>query len=337
MGTIAPPSVGVIVGRFQVDTLHEGHLALLNTVSERHNGRVIVFIGCLASGVAPTKHDPLDFVTRAKMILEAFPAFTIAPINDKKTDELWSKELDKKISDHVSFAKVTLYGSRDSFAPHYKGRHQVKTLDLTVPSVINGSDRRTFLTNDVRASADFRAGVIYGMLNSFTRVIPTVDVAIAYQGPATATGPSGILLLMAKKPDEELFRFVGGHQELKGSIEDDAAAESSQEVHSYPRNLTYVGSALIDDWRYRDTPEGIKTVVFLGWVENMSHKADDDIEKSEWIEFEKLWENHIEPEHRGIFGHVTKYIRHHYIKTVNKNDGLGPRGESSPTNTIDGE
>lgn len=59
--------IGVIVGRFQVNELHPGHLELINDVTARHK-RMIVFLG--VAPVLVTRNNPLDFITRKEMLLQ---------------------------------------------------------------------------------------------------------------------------------------------------------------------------------------------------------------------------------------------------------------------------
>ena len=70
---MVPPvdaSVGVIIGRFQVDELHDGHLQLLKYVSE-HHPQVLILLGCRHSPA--TKTYPLDFRLRQQMIEQLAP------------------------------------------------------------------------------------------------------------------------------------------------------------------------------------------------------------------------------------------------------------------------
>lgn len=69
---MAKPSYGVIVGRFQVNALHDGHTDLFDQVSSRHN-RVIVFVGRDPAGIS-VEH-PLDFAVRERMIKATSPGF----------------------------------------------------------------------------------------------------------------------------------------------------------------------------------------------------------------------------------------------------------------------
>src|SRR5438270_10564891 len=121
------PSFGVIVGRFQVHELHEGHMELFRVVRGLHN-RVVVFLGVGRTG--PTKHNPLDYEVRKRTIQVKFPDITVLPIPDKRSDIVWSKELDLRIEDVVNFGSVTLYGSRNSFRESYSGKHPVVELEL---------------------------------------------------------------------------------------------------------------------------------------------------------------------------------------------------------------
>src|SRR5579859_5244904 len=94
--------VGVIVGRFQVHELHDAHKTLINEVLERHD-KVIVFLGL--SPLMNTQENPLDFQARKQMLLAEFPSLNILYIKDRNSDELWSKDLDAKISDLITPAQ----------------------------------------------------------------------------------------------------------------------------------------------------------------------------------------------------------------------------------------
>jgi len=60
--------VGVIIGRFQVAELHDGHHMIISSVLERHK-KVLIFLGSTPD-VLVTKQNPLDFLTRQQMIQE---------------------------------------------------------------------------------------------------------------------------------------------------------------------------------------------------------------------------------------------------------------------------
>ena len=110
-------SIGVIVARFQVAELTEGHKELLDFVLNKEHNQNVIFLG-----VAPTKatkNNPLDYDSRRRMIEEAYPGqFTILFQEDRATDQKWSEELDESISIIANGRDVVMYGSRDSFGAH---------------------------------------------------------------------------------------------------------------------------------------------------------------------------------------------------------------------------
>ena len=65
---------GVVVGRFQVDDLHEGHKTFIDVVRKAHP-RVIIFLG-----LSPAKcstNNPLDYDSRKKMINRHYPDINV--------------------------------------------------------------------------------------------------------------------------------------------------------------------------------------------------------------------------------------------------------------------
>src|ERR1700739_1359102 len=178
------PSYGVLVARCQVPELHEGHLWLFNEVKARHE-RVIIFLG--VKPIGSTYKNPLDFETRRGRVQAAFPTFTGLPLPDLPTDAAWSNVLDARIRELADYGDVTLYGSRDSFASHYSGAF--KPIELTMPHDLrnnNGTEIRATVTNQVRASADFRAGVIHAITNKRPVTLAAVDVVITQKSVEAA-------------------------------------------------------------------------------------------------------------------------------------------------------
>jgi bifunctional NMN adenylyltransferase/nudix hydrolase len=274
------PDIGIIVGRFQVHELHDGHMELFRIVNSLHN-RVVVFIGCTKAG--PSRYNPLDFETRKRMIQAAFPEITVLPLQDKRTDEQWSRELDNRIDDVVGGtpANVTLYGARDSFVPHYHGKHKVKELTVVVPKPTSGTEVRAALTNQVMSSADFRAGQIYAAGQRFANCIPTVDIAIL--------NTEGTHVCLGRRADDVKWRFIGGHAETGLlTYEQDACTEVMQETGLDLARLQYIGSTVIDGWRHRGTENRIKTLFFVGYSPTMAGRGADDIAETHWFPLDKL-------------------------------------------------
>lgn len=276
MYPIQKPTYGIIVGRFQVHQLHEGHMELFKMVHSLHQ-RVIVFLGVNPGGA--NVDSPLDFESRRRMIQSKFPEFFVAPLLDCSSDETWSENLDQYLATLTPYGKVTLYGGRESFVPHYTGKHAPVELKLSV-SHCSGTLIRNTLTNDIKDSADFRAGVIYAINNLYPRVITCVDVAILH------SFEDGVKVLLGRKIGESGWRFIGGHADPKSSsFEHDAKREAFEETNLDINSLTYLGSRTVDDWRWRKVPDKIKTLFFVGWSNFEQFKANDDINELKWFKF----------------------------------------------------
>jgi len=190
---------GVIVGRFQVHTLHQEQKKIIEYVGMNHN-RVIVFIG--VSRTPPTKRNPLDFMSRKAMIKQVLPEATVIPIQDNRSNKEWSETLDYNISMSLpANTKPLLYGGRHSFIPHYEGRFKTAEVVGDFHTHSGTASREEVSRNPPSFNSDFRAGVINSVYNRYSITYTTVDIC--------AHNNEGQILL-ARKPSEDKFRFVGG-------------------------------------------------------------------------------------------------------------------------------
>ncbi len=270
--------VGVIIARFQVAKLHEAHRDLIQTVIDNHP-KVVIFLGL--SPLKTTFNNPLDFQARKQMILEDFPdnkSLDILYIKDEPGDDvLWSKKLDGQIRDVIGpNHTAVLYGSRDSFIGCYHGGFD--TIELEPTTYISGTELRNLAYKNVRPNEDFRAGIIYATGNKYPQTLPTVDIAIFNEDETK--------LLLARKPNEPLYRFVGGFANPGDtSYEGSARREVAEETHLEVGPMIYVGSSFIDDARYRKEVDKIKTIFFKTKVIFGSPQADDDIAELRWFDW----------------------------------------------------
>ena len=269
---IRESEIGVIVGRFQTNRLHEGHMKLINHVLSNHK-KIIILLGI--SRVQNTKKNPLDFATRKAMIQQHFPNVLILPIKDNRSDAKWSQEVDNMVSTPWGERKSVIYGSRDSFIPHYSGKYPV--IELEASSDHNATNIRAEIARETLDTEDFRAGVIYSTHCQYPTAYPTVDVC--------AFNKSGEIL-MARKPNETAWRFVGGFVDVADkSLEAAAKREFYEETggNCNVDNFKYITSQKVDDWRYRKEDSGIMTTLFLCEYMNGMAKASDDIAEVKWV------------------------------------------------------
>lgn len=297
-------AVGILVGRFQIDKLHQAHIDLIQSVCNLHP-KVIIFLGL--SPVLGTKKNPLDFEARKQMILECFPDINVLYIPDIPGDnEAWSKKLDEQISHLCPVQKVILYGGRDSFVSKYCGRYPIKELESKI--IVSASEIRDRISKSVKKSQDFRTGVIWSAFNRYPTCFPTVDIALfKYNEKDTE-------ILLCRKPHEKLYRFIGGFAEPNSdSFEDDAKRELYEEAggpngHSISAsNFKYICSKKIDDLRYRDEVDQIKTLFFMATLDwGRAEPGDPEIAEVRWFRTTELREEHIVDTHKPLFQELVK-------------------------------
>ena len=294
--------VGVIVARFQVNKLHDQQRKMVDFVMSHHR-KVIIFLG--VARTAATKRNPMDFATRKAMVQKYYPSAVILPQQDNRSDAEWSKILDNKISEVFPNSKPLLYGSRNSFLPHYQGRYT--TTELTSDFVeISGTQLRDDVSREIIESSKFRAGVIHSVYAKYATTYPTVDVC-AYNQDGQ--------ILLARKPDEEQYRFIGGFVDASDvSLETAAYREFMEEVNQcHISGLKYILSQKVEDWRYTNEVDGIMTTLFLGRFGHGQAKASDDIAEVKWFGASEFTNpdfiiRNIMPEHREMMAKLIQKV-----------------------------
>jgi bifunctional NMN adenylyltransferase/nudix hydrolase len=297
--------VGVLIGRFQVPRLHKFHRELIETVCANHK-KVIIFLGIPV--VDNTIRNPLDFASRKAMIQEQFPHVTIIPLRDQRDNHVWSHLLDQKIAEPFGNRKSLLYGCRDSFIPFYYGRH--KTVELAGNNdKISGSRIRHDVSLEVVNSEDFRKGVIYANYGRYPVIMPCADVVVYNGGDDT--------ILLARKPNEKQYRFIGGHVDTTDkNYEQSAIRELHEEagVNLEVSDPKYICSGKIADWRHAKETSEIFSTLFI--VNRLWGRAEpnDDIEEVKWFKVDDVldYEDYsklIVPEHVEFFGNLVEYLK----------------------------
>lgn len=138
--------IAVIVGRFQVPYLTQGHIWLLQTAFSDYD-KVVVFIGdtkILPGGYKRMdSHDPYPYDLRAKMVSDFIKEYTSPHKQDKLLGihrfedvgnlPVWNKKLDDfldTINPDSENYEVVMVGSRDSFATRYSGKNKINVLSI---------------------------------------------------------------------------------------------------------------------------------------------------------------------------------------------------------------
>ena len=285
--------VGVIVARFQVHELHEAHRALIDEVVKNHD-KVLIFLGLSPAKVSVS--NPLDFEARKQMVLQVYPGVNVLYIKDIPDDAKWSARLDDQITDLIGpMSTVELYGGRESFSDHYTGRFPVNI--LVQESYMSATQiRKNIAKSSARNDPAFRAGVIWAAANQYPKLIPTVDIAIWDE--------TGTKLLMARKPHETKFRFIGGFAQPgssnpEGCYEQTVRREVSEEAGIEISDPKYLGSCVIDDWRYRREQDKIGTLFFEAVYTYGAPTPHDDVEELRWFSILDVGK-HVVDEHKPL-------------------------------------
>lgn len=289
-------NLGVIVGRFQVPELHTGHRLLLEHVLSKHS-HVLVLLGC-SSAITP--RNPLDFVTRERMLRAAYDVL-VSPLVDMPSDDAWSQQLDGTVRLVNPFGTTTLYGGRDSFIPHYKGTH--KCVEIEMDSHQSGTQLREITAGKIRVSADFRAGVIYSLSNQYQRVLPTVDVAII----------QGNSVLVGTKPNSDKLHFPGGFVDTNDSSLEHAACRELREETGLSAEvgaMKYLFSQQVVDWRYTEPGDGaIMTHFFCTHYTYGAVRAGDDLATVQWINLDAHTDYNFSDGHKKLFTRLLQHLR----------------------------
>lgn len=286
--------VGVLIGRFQVDKLHPGHLELILWVCGQHK-KVVILLG--VPQVPTQRENPLDYQARSMMLhslMAQIPiTFSVAPLPDCRTDQQWSTNLDNTLKLLLTPGQsAILYGSRDSFIKHYTGHYP--TQELTgAQELWSGTQVRNNIRQTVRPTEDFRAGVIWATHNQYPKTIPTVDTLVTHHGK----------WLLVRKPNEQGYRFVGGFADPHDpSYEATAIREVKEETNLIITNPKYLFSTHIDDWRYQGT-DAITTLFFKAESATDTPTLGDDLAGGGycWFHPAEIIQNMLEPVHQVLY------------------------------------
>jgi len=270
-------STGIIVARFQTPYLHDGHRHLLEQIKAKHH-KVVIVLG--VSPVKGTKRNPFDFYTREKMIKAAYPDFIVLPLSDHPSDETWSLKLNELLQQSFPNEEFILYGGRSSFIPFYSGGIPVE--ELPEQSDHSSTTIRSEYGDKVLDSEDFRLGVNYACHNMYSKVYPTVDIAVFRDHKKN--------ILLGRKKQGKKWRFPGGFADVTDSdFESAAKRELLEECGAIEvSDMWYVGSAKIDDWRYRNEEDKIVTMFFATDLVFGQATANDDLLEVRWFETNEL-------------------------------------------------
>jgi bifunctional NMN adenylyltransferase/nudix hydrolase len=262
--------LGVIVGRFQIDELTQGHKQLIETAMSECDNVLIIL------GEAParlTTDNPIPHFIRRQMILDFAPEVLVESLSDTSTDYAWYKRLNSKISTwssrlQIEDSNVVLYGSRDSFLGRYEGKYSTRYVDEVTDvsaTLYRNSVVKSIIKGTRKATKDLLAGIIFASHYKFPVSYQAVDVAM-YKRIG-----EDLIVLLGRKPGETKYRFPGGivdpldnDMNCGNLLELSAARELFEETNNVvnPNDMEYIGSWRTNDYRYIRGVDKLATALF---------------------------------------------------------------------------
>lgn len=286
-------SLGVIVASLQVYELDSLHSEVINSVMKKHDRTIMIL---RVTRVPSTKNNPLDIDTRKVLLEEAFSDIEVLSIDDHPLTKEWSRLLDEKIETQSKDEDVILYGTKKDLLNEYSGRYTTGALD----SDFSKSSQVKEASHEEYVSRLFRKGMIYAIDKQYPKVFPTVDVAIFRDGR----------LLLAKKPNVGGYRFIGGFTDPEDeNYEAAAAREAKEETGITVKDISYIGSLQIDDWRYRKETDKIITSFFKAEYREGDPAPQDDISELKWFDPASLSEEMFVQEHKALYKLLKYYMK----------------------------
>jgi bifunctional NMN adenylyltransferase/nudix hydrolase len=286
-----PNTVGVVVARFQVPDLHEGHRFTVQHALDRHEDVLVI----LGATYAPTDRNPLSFAMREAMVRSAFPDPRLAVERSDSlpsSREARSHAIDEIIARRFPNRPAIIYGARDSIAQRYRGSHPTSEVP-TITSTSATKVREAIVPID---SPEFRAGVIHAAMSRPPVFYPAADVAVLDDARCRVA-------LVAKREEEGKLRFPGVwfRPDEDASLEAAAARCLRKELPgiTISRDPRMLGSARIEDWRFRRTRDGVITTLFLAYRAAGEPTPGAGVDAARWVGLASLLES-VVPEHRVL-------------------------------------
>lgn len=281
------------VGRFQFHTLCDEVVDIYKKLSTKGKTNIVVSLSPLKG----TKNNPFNFQTRKSVLTPLVEGNgSIYYINNKPSDKQWSKELDRVISTSSNESdNIIVVGRQSTVGVAYSGKYKFVPIDeehiISYQKLVNDTLKSPPI-NDIK----FRLGILFAQQEKYDTAFTCVDVAIFNEdNTKILLGYKNI----DKIDDTVFYRFIGGFSDpTTKTFEQDVRREAYEETGVEIGDIKYIASFLVDDWRYREERDKIKTLLFTAKYVFGAIRAGDDIDGLKWFDVRSLTEDMLVPNHR---------------------------------------
>jgi cytidyltransferase-like protein len=254
--------LGVIVGRFQIDELHEGHQRLIRRAYEECD-KVLVLIG---TTVVRTPKDPLPYHLVAASVKSLRNAMVdVDEIKDHPNDDVWKDNLVRKVITYSEgYDEVVYYGGRDSFLEHLP--EECTKIEIDSIESLSSTNRRNSL--GYRNELLFRMGYITAVQDEYQACYAVADLVALSRNN----------VLIGRKKNGKWVIPGGFADDGDGSLEASAVREALEETGIYvpPNALDYVASRQTNIWNYSGYRQPFTTCFWTEWNPSYGIPHDTD-------------------------------------------------------------
>lgn len=306
--------LGVIIGRFQVPSPHDGHKLLINTAIEQSD-KVIVLIGSVNR--SPSPRNPFSYQARKQAILKEYPNVQCFPLNDYMyNDSQWITDVVTTISKHKMPAdKVTLFGHFKKGNDYLKWFPQYKNVNVQSNIQISGEVVRqqsvAYLPETVRDDIEY-----YKKEQALFSSYPFKETLNFNCADAVLECAGHILLIRRKfAPGRESWALPGGFKNSNETFLECALRELQEETNvRVPEKVlrgSIVNSKLFDN---PNRSEGIPRNTFAVHIvidvdangELPRANGRSDASETRWLAINDILNNmHIYSDHGDIISIMT--------------------------------
>lgn len=313
--------LGVLIGRFQVPEMHEGHRFIVRQMLEQCD-QVLVLFG--SANRATSVKNPFSYRERRLSTFRLFPEVLMAPLNDYLyNDSQWMADVAATIegcresleNDFQANFDVLLYGHHKDGNDYLNWFPQYEYVNINSDIDISGTEIRNSFTHLLpeNVQADMK---YFAKEKLLFKDYPFPDALNISCGDAVVECLGHILLIRRKyTPGAGNWALPGGHKETNETYLQCALRELGEETNLRIPQQVLVGS--IKSTRLFDSPKRSSGIPKITLAVHMVVKPDpdgslpranglDDASETRWVPINDVLNSYkLHDDHGDIISEMT--------------------------------